>query len=73
MRTYLIGVLRPRIIQCLMLMVCMFFVQTGCGGDSGNRITPPENPTPVPDPDSRTNFGGGQTKTFNNNNRRLER
>ncbi len=73
MRTYLTGVLRPRIVQCVMLLVCMLAVQIGCGGDSDNRITPPENPTPLPDPDSRMEMGGGQKNTFNDNNRRLDR
>jgi hypothetical protein len=37
----------------------------GCGTESSNRITPPENPTPLPDPDSMIEFGGDKAGAEN--------
>jgi hypothetical protein len=33
-----------------MLVAALIVVQPGCGGNSSNKITPPENPKPLPAP-----------------------
>jgi hypothetical protein len=63
--------LRGKYIVCFALLVCLFAVQLGCGGSS-DRIKPAENPTPLPDPDSRLEFGGPNSNTPANS-RKIER
>jgi hypothetical protein len=37
----------------------------GCGKEPSSLITPPENPTPLPDPDSMIEFGGDKAEAEN--------
>lgn len=41
---------RRTIFCAWMLVAALIVVQPGCGGNSGNKITPPENPKPLPAP-----------------------
>jgi hypothetical protein len=38
------------LLSAWMLAAALIAVQPGCGGNSGNKITPPENPKPLPAP-----------------------
>jgi hypothetical protein len=42
----------------IIVLCALAIMANGCGTNSGNSITPPENPTPPPDPDSMIEFGG---------------
>jgi hypothetical protein len=59
MLTYLETLVIHSTLRTAVLLGCLLSIHLGCGGDSGNRITPPANPTPLPDPESRVEFGGG--------------
>jgi hypothetical protein len=49
-----------------MLLTAMIVVQPGCGGSSSNKITPPENPKPLPAP-TFTNSGSSKSRTHDRN------
>jgi hypothetical protein len=38
------------LLSAWMLVAALIVIQPGCGGSSSNKITPPENPKPLPAP-----------------------
>jgi hypothetical protein len=49
-----------------MLTAVLIVVQPGCGGNSGNKITPPENPKPLPAP-TFSNSGSSKSRSHDRN------
>lgn len=47
-------------IALIFVLCALTIAANGCGKESGSSITPPESPTPPPDPESMIEFGGDE-------------
>jgi hypothetical protein len=64
--------IKVHFLQVGVVIAALLAVQLGCGG-SANKIEPPKNPTPLPDPESRIQVGGGKTSIPASSDRKLGR
>jgi hypothetical protein len=67
MRNIGLSVLNRILLSAWMLVASLIVMQSGCGGGSDNKITLPDNPKPLPAPDSFSDSGQAESKAHNRN------
>jgi hypothetical protein len=60
-------VLNRMLLGTWMLVASLIVMQSGCGGGSDNKITLPDNPKPLPAPNSFSGSGRSETQSHNRN------